>query len=59
MCMLRTYSFLQKARHAGPGHDLGGLAATKLGECIVNCWACPQVGRNIPADWFEVEVRYR
>ncbi|KAJ7836106.1 hypothetical protein B0H14DRAFT_3705441 [Mycena olivaceomarginata] len=36
-----------------------GVAKTKLGECAVNCWACPYDGRNLPADWREVDPKYQ
>ncbi|KAJ7588021.1 hypothetical protein C8J56DRAFT_889867 [Mycena floridula] len=38
-------------KRAGRGHEAGGIAATKAGETAVLCWACPQVGINLPSDW--------
>ncbi|KAJ7466765.1 hypothetical protein B0H11DRAFT_1921662 [Mycena galericulata] len=57
--MARQYSFLQRARRAGRGHDPAGLAATKLGELTVTCWACPHDGRNLPENWRDVDPKYR
>ncbi|KAJ6558636.1 hypothetical protein DFH09DRAFT_1248185 [Mycena vulgaris] len=55
----RQYAFLQRLRRAGRGHDPAGLEATKAGEVLVRCWACPQEGRNLPEDWRDVDPRYR
>ncbi|KAJ7490102.1 hypothetical protein B0H11DRAFT_1719907 [Mycena galericulata] len=57
--MSRQYAFLQRARRAGRGHDAAGLDATKLGELMVICWACPYDGRNLPSDWRDVDLKYR
>ena len=57
--MARQYAFIQCVRRAGRGHDPAGLAATKAGECLVNCWACPHDGRNLPPEWREVDPKYR
>ncbi|KAF8878399.1 hypothetical protein CPB85DRAFT_1443381 [Mucidula mucida] len=35
-----------------------GLAEAKPGSLIVNCWACPRVGVNLPADWELVDEKY-
>ncbi|KAJ7238458.1 hypothetical protein C8J57DRAFT_992064, partial [Mycena rebaudengoi] len=51
MRMTRQYAFLQKLQRTGRAYDGGGIVATKLGECMVRCWACPQIDRNIPSDW--------
>ncbi|KAF7335028.1 CxC2 domain-containing protein [Mycena venus] len=56
--MSRQYAFLQRMRRAGRGHDPAGLKATKAGECMVVCWACPYDGRNLPADWRDVDPKY-
>ncbi|KAJ6589802.1 hypothetical protein B0H10DRAFT_1961237 [Mycena sp. CBHHK59/15] len=31
---------------------------TGLQECAVICWACPYNGRNLPADWQDVNPKY-
>ncbi|KAJ7889257.1 hypothetical protein B0H13DRAFT_1888092 [Mycena leptocephala] len=56
--MTREYAFLLRAMRAGRAHDPEGLAATKQGECAVVCWACPYDGRNLPADWRDVDPKY-
>ncbi|KAJ7826746.1 hypothetical protein B0H13DRAFT_1657348 [Mycena leptocephala] len=48
-----------KVPHAGRGHDPNGLAATKPGECMVVCWACPYDGRNLPPEWCDAEPRHQ
>ncbi|KAJ7480228.1 hypothetical protein B0H11DRAFT_1724998 [Mycena galericulata] len=50
-CMARQWAFLKRVKRAGRGHDPAGIAATELRTCAVNCWACPQEGRNLPSDW--------
>lgn len=57
--MSRQYSFLQRMRRAGRAHDPAGIVATKAGEAMVVCWACPYDGRNLPADWRDVDPKYR
>ncbi|KAJ6458992.1 hypothetical protein C8R45DRAFT_913193 [Mycena sanguinolenta] len=56
--MARQYAFLQRVRRGGRGHDPAGLAATKAGECMVICWACPYDGRNLPVNWRDVDPNY-
>ncbi|KAF8868189.1 hypothetical protein BD779DRAFT_1615477 [Infundibulicybe gibba] len=38
-------------QRAGRGHDPGGSASTKPGECAVLCPACPQPNINLPSGW--------
>ncbi|KAJ7076255.1 hypothetical protein B0H15DRAFT_790828 [Mycena belliarum] len=57
--MARQWSFLKRLRRAGRGHDPAGPDATKLGECAVNCWACPHDERNLPPDWRNVDPKFQ
>ncbi|KAJ7314160.1 hypothetical protein DFH08DRAFT_972914 [Mycena albidolilacea] len=57
--MARQWAVLKRLRRSGRGHDPGGVEKTKLGECAVICWACPHDGRNLPADWREVDPKYQ
>ncbi|KAJ6547928.1 hypothetical protein DFH09DRAFT_1087397 [Mycena vulgaris] len=57
--MARQWAFLKRLMRAGRGHDPAGVGNTKLGECAVICWACPQDGRNLPPDWHDVDPKYR
>ncbi|KAJ6463769.1 hypothetical protein C8R47DRAFT_992319 [Mycena vitilis] len=57
--MSRQYAFLGRARRTGRAHDPDGIEATELGEMMVNCWGCPYDGRNIPADWRDVDPKYK
>jgi hypothetical protein len=41
-------------KRSGRGHDAGGVDATKKGELMVECPACPHPGRNLPDDWEKV-----
>ncbi|KAJ7916471.1 hypothetical protein B0H13DRAFT_2231608 [Mycena leptocephala] len=54
--MSRQYAFLQRARRRGRGHDAAGIDATKPGEMMEICWACPYDGRNLPPDWHDREA---
>ncbi|KAJ7870131.1 hypothetical protein B0H13DRAFT_1634924 [Mycena leptocephala] len=49
--MARQWAFLKRIKRAGRGHDPSGVDATELRACAVNCWACPQDGRNLPDNW--------
>ncbi|KAF8838866.1 hypothetical protein BDN67DRAFT_982204 [Paxillus ammoniavirescens] len=40
---------------AGRAYDPRGLEATSKGECAVLCPACPQPGKNLPADFCDAE----
>ncbi|KAJ7119198.1 hypothetical protein C8R43DRAFT_901144, partial [Mycena crocata] len=42
---------IQMLKRAVRGHDPGGIAATKPGECALLCPACPQPGRNMEPGW--------
>lgn len=53
LLMVREWRNLKMLKRAGRGHDPGGAAGTKEGECAIICPACPQPGINLPADWRE------
>ncbi|KAJ7926723.1 hypothetical protein B0H13DRAFT_2313220 [Mycena leptocephala] len=57
--MARQWAFLKRLRRAGRGHDPAGVDRTKLGQCAVNCWACPHEGRNLPDGWRDVDPKYQ
>lgn len=38
-------------KRSGRGCDPSGIEATVMGECAVECPACPHPGKNLPADW--------
>ncbi|KAF8996847.1 hypothetical protein BDZ89DRAFT_970832, partial [Hymenopellis radicata] len=54
----RQYTFLMRARRSGVVHD-GGLQLAKPGALIVECWACPRPGINLPKDWEQVAEKYQ
>ena len=47
----RLYRHLRMLKRAGRGHDPAGIAATQPRDCMVECPACPQPGKNLPDDW--------
>ncbi|KAJ7301784.1 hypothetical protein DFH08DRAFT_723840 [Mycena albidolilacea] len=57
--MARQWAFLMRLKRAGRGHDPTGVDATRLGQCAVNCWACPHDGKNLPPDWRTVDPKYQ
>ncbi|KAI0060273.1 hypothetical protein BV25DRAFT_1871286 [Artomyces pyxidatus] len=48
---LRCFRNLRMAKRGGRAHDPSGIQATKAGELVVECPACPQPGRNMPDGW--------
>ncbi|KAF8873430.1 hypothetical protein BD779DRAFT_1613676 [Infundibulicybe gibba] len=56
MIMIRIYCHMKMLKHLGKGHDVGGSAATKPGECAVMCPACPQPQMNLPLGWEQAEA---
>ncbi|KAF9006888.1 hypothetical protein BDZ89DRAFT_1144615 [Hymenopellis radicata] len=54
----RQYTFLMRARRSGVVHD-GGLELAAPGALIVECWACPRPGVNLPKDWENVAEKYQ
>ncbi|KAJ7026897.1 hypothetical protein C8F04DRAFT_1190146 [Mycena alexandri] len=57
--MARQWAFLSRLQRAGCAHKLGGIDATQTGEAGVNCWPCLQDKKNLPANWRDVEPRFR
>ncbi|KAF7300659.1 TY3B-TY3B protein [Mycena chlorophos] len=57
--MARQWSMLSQVKRAGRGHDPAGVVATPLGGAAVICWACPYDGRNLPANWRDVDEKYK
>ncbi|KAJ7791277.1 hypothetical protein B0H14DRAFT_3567333 [Mycena olivaceomarginata] len=48
--MTRQWRHLQMLKRAGRGHAANGIPGTRPGECALLCPACPQPGKNLPAD---------
>ncbi|KAF7325868.1 CxC2 domain-containing protein [Mycena kentingensis (nom. inval.)] len=59
--MTQQHSYLMRAKRCGRAHVVNGLADTRAGQLVVDCWACPQDGRNLPEGWRLVrrEDQYR
>ncbi len=49
--MFRVWRHLKNLKHAGRGHDPGGVDTTAEGELTLECPACPHPGKNIPDNW--------
>ncbi|KAJ8581383.1 hypothetical protein M405DRAFT_854827 [Rhizopogon salebrosus TDB-379] len=49
--IIREWRHLKMLKRAGRGHDPKGVDETAEGECAVLCPACPQPGKNLPADY--------
>lgn len=49
--MNRQFGHLKILKRAGRGHVTGGVEATPEGACAIVCPACPQPGKNLPANW--------
>ncbi|KAF9496540.1 hypothetical protein BDN71DRAFT_1389239, partial [Pleurotus eryngii] len=51
MIYLLTFAFRILMKCFGHGHDPGGVASTRKGECTVLCPVCPHPGKNLPPNW--------
>ncbi|KZP16524.1 hypothetical protein FIBSPDRAFT_957932 [Athelia psychrophila] len=49
--IVHLWRHLKMLKRAGHGHDPRGVDATRMGECAVECPACPHPGRNLPSGW--------
>ncbi len=60
MRAFREWRHIKLLKRHGRGHIEGGVEAISAGSCVVECPACPQPGRNLPAKWRECppELRY-
>ncbi|KAJ7719356.1 hypothetical protein DFH07DRAFT_972973 [Mycena maculata] len=51
LMMTKDWRNWRMLKRAGRGHDPGGVATMKPGECALLCTPCPHPGKNLPADW--------
>jgi hypothetical protein len=51
--MTRQWQHLMLLKRGGRAHDASNdrINTTKPGELALLCPACPQPGKNLPADW--------
>lgn len=49
--IMRIWRHLKMTKRSGRAHDPDGIAATALGDCAVECPACPHPDRNLPEGW--------
>ena len=52
--MIREWRHIQLLKRAGRSHEEGGVKATKAGELVTRCPACPRPGINMPDNWQEM-----
>ncbi|KAJ7760147.1 hypothetical protein DFH07DRAFT_867895 [Mycena maculata] len=51
LLMTKEWRHYRMGKRGGRGHDPGGFANTKPGECALLCPACPHPGKNLPPEW--------
>lgn len=49
--IMRIWRHIKMVKRAGRGHDPKGVANTKMGQCAVECPACPSPTWNLPEGW--------
>jgi hypothetical protein len=49
--VIRKYRHLVALKRVGRVHDPDGVDSTDDGDMQLRCPACPDPGRNLPADW--------
>lgn len=49
--IMRIWRHMKMIKRAGRGHDPKGVANTKMGQCAVECPACPSPTWNLPEGW--------
>jgi hypothetical protein len=54
MRMVREWQHPKMLKRASRGHKPGGVDATKPGELVLRCPACPRPGFNLPDNWQSV-----
>lgn len=52
--VMRIWRHIKMVKRAGRGHDPKGVANTKMGQCAVECPACPNPRWNLPKGWENV-----
>ncbi|GBE78356.1 hypothetical protein SCP_0112410 [Sparassis crispa] len=55
MLMIRQWRHVKMAKHAGRGHDSGGISESRAGVLAVLCHACPHPGINLPRGWDDTD----
>ena len=59
MRMIHMFRHLKLMKHAGRGNIQGGLITTGAGDLAPGCPACPVPGVNLPANWKDVDLKWR
>ncbi|PPQ80537.1 hypothetical protein CVT24_002657 [Panaeolus cyanescens] len=49
--VIRIWRHLFSLKRAGCGHNPEGVSATRPGETMIECPACPHPLKNLPSDW--------
>ncbi|KAJ7280544.1 hypothetical protein C8J57DRAFT_1563340 [Mycena rebaudengoi] len=55
----RQWAFSHRAKRRGRGNSPTGVKGTQQRELGVDCWTCPQDGKNLPEGWQDVEPKYK
>ncbi|KAJ7264739.1 hypothetical protein C8J57DRAFT_1450655 [Mycena rebaudengoi] len=55
----RQWAFSHRAKRRGRGHSPTGVKGTRLRELGVDCWTCPQDGKNLLEGWRDVDPKYK
>ncbi|KAJ7713790.1 hypothetical protein B0H16DRAFT_1478367 [Mycena metata] len=55
----REYRHLMMLKRGGRAYDSAGVEATKPGELVALCPACPHLGINLPNDWEQASKEQR
>ncbi|KAJ7718493.1 hypothetical protein DFH07DRAFT_784927 [Mycena maculata] len=59
MHIVRQWREVKRMKRAKRSHSAGGTRATKQGELVPRCRACPQLGWNLPEDWESIDPLFR
>ncbi|EDR12898.1 uncharacterized protein LACBIDRAFT_323718 [Laccaria bicolor S238N-H82] len=59
MQMIRMFRHLKLMKRAGRGNIQGGLIATGAGDLAPDCPTCPVPGVNLPANWKDVDSKWK
>ncbi|PPR06984.1 hypothetical protein CVT24_011010 [Panaeolus cyanescens] len=49
--VIRIWRHIFSVKRSGCAHNPDGVAATKIGQTMVECPACPHPLKNLPSDW--------
>jgi ribosomal protein L44E len=59
MHIVRQWREVKRMKRGKRGHRKGGTKATKRGELVLRCRACPDPEWNLEEDWQNIDPAYR